>query len=341
MSRFAFVSALVLAAACSADVLAPAVSAATAHGSAMTLAHACAATRVDTRDLLPDEATIIVGIDVAALRRSAWFSDLEAVARAHPDVARALAPVERCGITLASQREIAVALSEHDDAVLVVRADGLGKPATLDCIARELKKTIGVSPWTRRTTGCASVLEVTGGEGQGFSLDEDTVVIASRGWKTRVADRLAGKGASAMTGKLAWAWTRVDVSRTVWFAADVPASAAKGLGPKGAALRHVGGSVDAPAGLHVEVTSGFVDAADAAAAAKEIETQLGQLRLAAPMFGIPSGVADGVSVIAHGTRLDLTAKISEDDLRTLRELLAGPSAAAAPASPAPGSSPRI
>ena len=325
----ALVPTLALLALCSADGLAPPATPRTAW--AHDDAPACPSTSGDARELVPRDAMAIIGIDAAALRGSVFFRDVEAMARAHPAVAMVLTPLESCGVALADHRGLTIGLSPHGEAVVIAVATGLGRAATLRCIGTELRSTLGVAPWTRRSTGCTSVLELAGGKGRGFAIDDDTVVVATRGWASSVGDRVAERGRSAKTGTLSWAWSRVDVSRTVWFAANVPATAARRLGPHAAGLREVGGTVDAPDGLEVHVTGGFGDADEAAAARRAIEAQVHRLRLAAPMFGIPFGVVDGLAVTAHGTRLELTAKISASDLRELRGLLEGNGEASMPA----------
>lgn len=324
--------AFALVAMCSADVLAPS---SIPHAAWADTGPICPSTGSDSRQWVPQGAVAIVGIDAVALRASAWFADLEAVAHAHPTLASILAPVERCGVVLSDVRELTIGMSARDDAVAIVRAAGLGRPATIDCVARELTSTIGAAPWTRRTSGCTSVLRLQGGRGQAFVLDDDTVVIATRGWTASVGDRVAGErrpaGASPeRDGGLAWARRSVDVSRTLWFAANVPASAARSLGIQGAALQRVGGSIELAAGLDVRVTAEFHTAGDATAAARAIEAQLHRLRLAAPMFAIPIGAIDGIAVAAQGPRVDLTVVISEADLRALRSLLEGPGTPGAP-----------
>lgn len=322
----------VLALSCSPDVLVPRPTSRVVHAMSMTPVAACPPTTVAPPALVPHDAAAIIGIDLAALQKSAWFPDLDALAHAHPRLAPVLEAIEACGVGPGDRREVTIGLSAHDDAMMVLRAADLGTPATLDCVAKELKTALGVTPWTRRTTGCTSVLDIAGGEGRGHTLDSDTVVIATRGWIARVDDRVAGRGRSAMTGTLAWARPGLDMTRTVWFATQLSAAQAGRLGTQAAALRQLAGGVDVARGLSLEVTAGFVHATDAADAARELDAELRSIRIAAPMFGLPAGIVDRVTVTARGSRLRVHGAISESDLRALRRLLEGddPGAAVTP-----------
>jgi hypothetical protein len=296
----------------------------------------CAARAGDPRELVPDDAIGLVGLDLAVLRGTEVFKDVEAALRSDPAIHDAFAAAERCGMGPDAWRGLTVGVSATGDMALVVQATGLGKAATLDCLSTEIAAQTGTAPWTRRGATCATTLDFEGGTEQAWTLDDDSLVIATTGWSSAVEARRAGRGASAKRGKLAWAWSRVDATRPLWFAVEVPPVVTASLGGVSTGLRDVGGTTDLTVGVDMAVTAGFDRAAEAKAAETELKSQLAKASVLAPMFGIPTGVLSGVRISARGAQLDLTAKISEADLSTLRALLRDTLGVAAPApSPTP------
>lgn len=287
----------------------------------LSVTRACTPTVVKVaRELLPEDAVAVVGVDVDSLRVSPVFADVEPMLRATPQVALVLASLERCGVGLDVTRAFTLGVSEGGDLLAVVKADRLGTPATLDCVSRRLESAIGMRPWTRRTHRCHTEIQLAGGQGAGVVVDEDTVAIASRGWALAVAGRAAGHGQAAWHGTLAWASAAVDTARSTWMAAAVPSWLVRA---HGAGLRRVGGSLDLRSGLELELGLDFASVAEASRAALELERERRKLQLAAPMFGVPPGVVAGIGVVARATRIDVRVKISAADLRELRRIFVG------------------
>ena len=274
----------------------------------------------DTRELIPSDAMAMAGLDMARLRTTGVFADLETALRADPDAADALAVADKCGVGPSTWEGMTLAASESGDIVLVLQAPGLGRGSTLDCLASEIEAKTGTAPWTRAKATCGSDLSLAGGD-IGWAIDDDRVAFATPGWGKTVAARRTGSGKSARAGKLAWAFGGVDVSKPVWFAVEMP-GALKGsvTGTAAEGVQRVGGSADLAKGLDVDVVAGFDRAAGATAAAKEINAELSKAMLVAPMLGVPVGVLTGLSVRAKGKDLQMSATISQADLDALRDL---------------------
>lgn len=286
---------------------------------AMTVAPTCARLS-DTRELIPSDAMGMVGLDMARLRTTGVFSDIEAALRADPNGADALAVADKCGVGPSNWDGVTMATTDGGDIVVVLEAPGLGRGSTLDCLSAEIVAKTGTAPWTRKTASCGSDLSMAGGD-FGWAIDDDRIAFATPGWGKTVAQRRVGRGKSARSGKLKWAFGSVDTSKPVWFAVDVP-SVAKGAtsGTPAEGIQRVGGAADLSKGLDVDVVAGFDRASAASAAASEINAQLSKAMLLAPMLGVPTGVLTGLSVRAKGNELRMSATISEADLNALRDL---------------------
>ncbi len=291
------------------------------RGDAAAMVAAPACTRLsDAREIVPSDAMAMAGFDMARLRTTGVFTDLESVLRADPDAADALAVADKCGVGPSTWEAMTMAASDSGDIVLVLEAPGLGRGATLDCLSSEIEAKTGAAPWTRTKATCGSDLSLVGGD-IGWAIDDDRIAFATPGWGKAVAARRTGSGKSVRAGRLAWAFGSVDVSKPVWFAVDVPgALKASVTGTSAEGVQRVGGAADLTKGLDVDVVAGFDRPAEASAAAKEINAELGKAMLVAPMLGVPVGVLSGLSVKAKGKELQMSAAISEADLDALRDL---------------------
>jgi hypothetical protein len=289
------------------------------------------------RELLPDaEIMGAVEVDVEHLRRGKLFPELEKLLAA--EGAEVLDAMNECGVPLAKVEGLVAAFSDSDDMMMGVRAKGLGEPATLDCLASKIEKSTGKAPWKRVTGTCETTLEVDGGDAKGFVVGHDMVVLASKSLEEAMGRRVAGKDRSALDGRLAWARKEVDMGNTAWMAANVPASASAGLPASMAGLSRMGMSIDATKGLGLRVGAGFASAAEAKAAAKEVESQLVQVKAMLPLLGLPSSVGETIDVSSKGSVLKLGMFLQLSDIDALRKEMMGASGGgSAPPSPPPPS----
>lgn len=274
------------------------------------------------RELLPDaELTGALEIDVDHLRRGKLFPELEKLLAAEkPEVLTAMA---ECGVPLAKLEGLVLGFSETNDMVFGVRAEGLGDATTLDCLAGKYEKLEGKPPWKRVTGTCETTLEVDDGDGKGFVVGRDMVVLASKSLEASMSRRVAGKDRSALDGRLGWARKEVEMGSTGWVAINVSPSVASSMGASMTGLSRVGMSFDATKGLGLRVGAGFSSSAEAKAAAKELEAQLVQVKVMLPMLGLPASVGDTIEVGTKGTVLRLAMFLQLSDLEALHKLATG------------------
>ncbi len=307
-----------------------------AQASAYAVAPTCGPASVSSlRELLPDvEILGAMELDVSHLRRGALFPEAERLLVSQ--ASDALAAMDACGVSLSKVEGVIVGFSDDDDIVMGVRAKGIGEPATLDCLAGKIEKSTGKAPWKRVTVGCETTLEMPDADGKGFAAGHDMVVLASKSLEAAVGRRVAGKDRSALDGRLAWARTEVDMTSTAWVATNLPKGAGVGLSPSMAGLGHVGMTFDATKGLGVKMGASFSSAAEAKAAAKELESQIVQLKVMLPLLGLPAEVADTFEVGARGRLLRLGMFLRMSDIEALRLAATGgqpPAPAPPPARP--------
>ncbi len=342
-TKFACVLGLTMAAACVPDAeLSPTSAAGPVQANVYLVAPTaptCGPAKVTKlRNVLPNaKITGAMELDVQHLRRGKLFPDIERLIKAEAgDVVTAM---EACGLPLASVRGVVVGFSDDGDIVAGIEATGVGSAGTLDCLSASIEKATGDAPWSRTTKGCTTTLELANKEGKALVVSNDMVVVSTSSLDKELANRVAGKGKSALDGRLAWARSQVDMTTTGWIASNVPSSAASGMGAAMAGLSRVGVSMDASSGLGLKVGAGFSTASAAKAAAAEMRSQVTQLKMMLPMLGLSSAVGDSIEVGTKGSVVKMGMFLSRSDLETMRTALESMSGGGGSSPPPPAPSP--
>ena len=276
--------------------------------------------------LIPEQATIMGGIDVAGLMKTKLYTEHgKAELTKQPGWKEAAESAKACNLDLETAIASVVFGTDGKEGVAaVITGEGIGDEKNLTCIAEKAKeKNNGKVPFTIADDGGKKILKMDDGKGQGFIVDGKTIAFASDPWKAAVKDLIDGKGKSATDGPNKDIFARADQSKHIWAAGVLPAdlaSAGKGVGvdPKDAS-----GSFDFSDGLAVKATVTVASAEQAEAAKKKADEGIGALKGLAPMLGLPPKVADSISVTAKGAQISVEASITNDDIKTLKEKAGG------------------
>jgi len=298
-------------------------------------APSCGPAKVSTLlEVLPDEKIIgALEVDLNHLRRSPLFTEIEGLLAA--EAADVLGAMKECGVPLSKVDGIIFGFSEDEDVVLAAKAKGLGDPSTLDCLAKKIEKASGESPWSRVTHGCSTTLKITDGESKGFVVGRDIVVFASKSLETSVERRVQGNGKSALDGRLSWVRREVDTSTSAWMAVNLSPTMAAGMSSSMAGVTRVGLDIDASKGLGLSMGAGFGRASQAKAAAKELESQIGQVKAMLPLVGLPSTVGDSIAISSKGNFLRLGMFLAPSDVDALRKAIEGATGGGSTSTPTP------
>lgn len=325
---------LVLAGACTPGELEHVSSPRSQQANLYVTAPTCGPVKVRSlRAVLPDDGLRgAMEVDARALLRSPLFRDHKALLEA--EAKDFLDGMKACGVPLSKVDRVAAGFTMGDDVVLGVQARGLAEAKTLDCLAHERQKSTGTPAWSRTTAGCATTLELDGGDAKGFAVGRDMLVVASKSLAPAVQRRIDGKDKALLDGRLRWARREVDLGATAWVAGNLPPALASGMGSM-SGMEHVGMSIDATKGLGLKVTMGFASTPDAKAAKTELSGLVGQARLMLPMAGLPSSVADTITLGSTGRIVSVGLFLSPGEVESLSKALAG---SIGPASPAPSAS---
>jgi hypothetical protein len=305
------------------------------QASAYWVAPTCGPAKVGAvRELLPDGPLVgAMEVDMQGLQRSALFRDNKSALTA--ELSDVLDGMKACGVPLSKVERVTAGFSMSDDVVLGVKARGLATGKTLDCLSRKIESKSGTRPWTRTTSGCVTTLDIDGGDAKGFAVGRDMLVVASKSVADEVQRRIDGKDKSVLDGKLSWARREVDMGATAWVATNVPAGLSAGLSSSMSGMSHVGMSMDTTKGVGLEASVGFASSKNAKAAEAELSTMVVQARAMMPLVGLPSSVADTITLSSSGAVVKMGVSLSDSDVEALRRALDPSSGGSSGGSPPP------
>lgn len=124
----------------------------------LALLASCPTLPATSLELVPQTATLAVGGDVDRIVGTAIGQALVHGLEADLQVGEALAILGECGVALEHVDEVWLARDAGEGRLLFARADALGQPGTLACVATELRaRDHGRDPWTAQTGDCTTL----------------------------------------------------------------------------------------------------------------------------------------------------------------------------------------
>lgn len=284
---------------------------------------ACKGGAGDAAKYIPESATIVGGMNLAAVQDSQSWKDNKDQLTA--DGKEVLEAMEGCNLGLDKWKSVVFGVdpsNAQEKMAAVIVADGIGKKENIDCAAGKIKEKAGEDPWTAEEDG--KVLKMSDGGVVAYVVNDSTIAIAGKGWAEDVKKLTKGEGKSAFDGSLKEVIGRTDTGKHIWFAGLVPDSAkgmAKLPGAEMPEPKDVAGWMDVGSGLEVFLAVGFASGDDATKAKDAGEATWGGFKGMAGQFGVPQGVVDSVKFDTSGSAATLTAKASNEDLKAIEAKL--------------------
>ena len=269
--------------------------------------------------LIPEQATILVGIDVGGLTKTKLYTDNKAMMEAAPEAKEMMEAAKGCNLDLEKMGSIIIGTDAKEpkpNVTVVISGEGVVDEKNLTCIAEKAKEKSGKAPFTVE----GKELKMEGDDGVGYIVDAKTVVIATKDWATATKDLVDGKGKSAADGPNKDLFGRADQSKHIWFAGLLPEAAASQLkGSPAEGLKNVSGAFDLSDGVSFSVAAGTESADKAKALKEQAEQQFGMVKGMAGLFGIPQGVVDSVKFDVSGDAISVSAKVTTEEIKSIQE----------------------
>jgi len=271
--------------------------------------------------LIPEQATIMGGIDVAGLMKTKHYTDNKGMLESQKDWTEMSAAAKACNLD--PEKALSSILFGTDgkaNFAAVITGEGLGDEKNLTCIADKAKeKNGGKTPFTIADDGGKKVLRMEGGDGTGFIVDGKTVVFASKSWEGAVKELIDGKGKPAVDGPNKAVFSRADQSKHIWAAGLIPAEAAGMAKGMGAEPKDFSISLDLADGMAFAAAVGLASADQATALKKKADEGLAAIKGLAPMIGIPAKALETLKIDAKDATISVSASMSHDDVKQLQE----------------------
>ena len=285
---------------------------------ALTLA-ACTAKSNPTGDqLIPADATLLVGADVAGILSSEIFGLFKPKLAKQVDELAWLDLLRDCGVDPIQHRLTLVAGSDGvDEAAAVFTGDGLGDATKIQCIGDKFNEQRRGNPMFvlhDRTAGPppAGQLAVA------MVIDPRTVVFTSPGWAAPVHDLTLGKGRAAMDGPSRALFDRAARTAHLWSAGKIPAKvAADARGGLPAEPREIYAAIDLSAGLGVRVDIGFGGPEQAAPVRSSVETTAPMIKSLGPMIGLAPKTIESIKLEMKGDEVHFEMLLAVADALAL------------------------
>ena len=271
--------------------------------------------------LIPEQATIMGGIDVAGLMKTKHYTDNKGMLEKQREWTEMSAAAKACNLD--PEKALSSILFGTDgkaNFAAVITGEGLGDEKNLTCIADKAKeKNGGKTPFTIADDGGKKVLRMDGGDGTGFIVDGKTVLFVSKSWEGAVKELMDGKGKAAIDGPNKAVFARADQSKHIWAAGLIPAEAAGMAKGMGAEPKDFSISLDLADGMAFAAAVGLASADQATALKKKADEGLAMVKGIAPMMGIPAKALETLKIDAKDATISVSASMSHDDVKQLQD----------------------
>jgi hypothetical protein len=301
--------------------------------------------------LIPEQATIMVGIDVGGLMKTKLYTENKAELEKQSEYKELAEAAKGCNLDPEKAlSSVLIGTDGKNNVAAVLTGEGIGDDKNLTCIADvAAKKNGGKAPFTVVDEGGKKVLKMEKGDGTGWVIDGKTVVFATKSWEGAVKELIDGKGKAAVDGPNKDLFARADQSKHIWAAGLVPAEAAAGAKGMGADVKDFSMSLDLTDGLALKATTGLANADQAKELKKKADEGLPMLKAMGPMMGVPPKALETLKIDQKDNQISVEAAITNDEIKQLKDkagaLLGGglgggrEMAIEAPSSPPPAAPP--
>jgi hypothetical protein len=261
---------------------------------------------------LPAEATLVAGIDVAALRKTEVFAVLYPKLLELSEVAEVVAAMKTtCKLDLpAVVQSVVFSADDERDGALYVALAGVDKARLSSCLQQLAQKLDAAAKVTVKHDG--NVTTVSDGESSRFFgwVGKDVVVMPVRSDdKAALLKWVGGKGAFAKS-KPGKSIAKVNPSAALWVVGDKTQEIQPGITMKGgyATVALARGKLDA------DVHAVLADAAQAQALASGTQRQLDEARGAPILPPAIATVLKAITIAAAGDEVAIKASVADADL---------------------------
>ena len=246
-------------------------------------------------DLLPGEATVVAGVDVAGLRKTPHYDLLSAMDFSWGG----LAALPSCGDPPELTRILGASRTgiPADPAVIIVEGAGVGAAERRSCLSRAGLQLVEPDAKDAPDHGWSAII-----------LSDDTLVLAYPGaWAEAVLERRRGHGPAVTEGALGKGLEHTDLGQHAWVVGVPPESSAQTLRSElGYVPSFLSLTANLAANLVLEV---HIAAPEPEVASDRLDERWDEWRPRARERGVPSSVVNSVSIRATDDTVLVRAQV--------------------------------
>ena len=277
---------------------------------------ACKAGRGKLEELVPDGATGLVSVDAQAIVKSDLYARARLLLEQNPEAKAQLEGLKTdCGLDMESVQNYVVGFDAvGQNVVAAIRMPNIGKKSAIDCGIGKLPKDDDVKLVVSEAEGRVA-LDMDDGKVKGWALDDDTLVIVTKGWVEAVQQRVKGEGKAAVDNYLKDAVALADRERHIWFAGEMPTIVAPFIEDTPAkGLLRVAGGLNVTTDFDVVVAAAFVDEATAKTAKDTVQGLVDAGKAVAIERGVPKAAVDSLVFEQEAAIVRVKAKVPVAEL---------------------------
>lgn len=274
--------------------------------------------RAKLEGLVPDGATVVVSFEMQPLAKSAGYGKLFSAAKdTDPKVEAAVTKLtEACELDSMKIEHLVLGFDALSQGVMAaVVMPNIGKVDSLKCVNDLVKELKGEDVFAFSVEDGRTKLEIDGGKTVAWAVNDNTLVLSTKGWASAVKQRINDEGKAAVDSYLKDAVGLTDRSAHIWIAGEIPPLAKPFLADTpGEGLQRAAMSMGVGDELGVTWSVVFAEESQATALKKQAEEQVAATKPAAIEAGIPAEAFDSFELTVDGSTLSGKVKVPFTDL---------------------------
>lgn len=280
-------------------------------------ADACDGGHISALAFVPGNATMVIGLDVAALSRHPEYTSRRAIIETG-EFGRWIAAAGECGLGREHWHTVTFASdpSGSDRGTAVIRVSGIGDRGRLQCMRNRLADKEGKAPFDL-VEGTKRLELSLSDEGRAWAVDPCTLVVATKTAVESTRTRLEGSGPPLLAGPISTVVARAGDHHHVWFALSSPQTATMLPG-----MIDWSSSLDLHGGFAFSTMVQFNDAQAAASATTQTKQTIDAFRSMATS-AVPVRVLDTIVVGSTDRFMAITVRGDGRELTSIVDGIIG------------------
>lgn len=272
---------------------------------------------VEASALVPEGASLVVGFELSALRKSPLGTVLAGSLAQDPDTKALFDGFESCDVDLDHLRALVAGSFTSDTYMAVIESPGLGEESVVRCIETEIGKATGESSGIImfETKGDVRITPQEGG-GHLIILNKNAIVIADAPWDDEVLAAIESIDKRNTEGTMAGLMKDAGRGSDVWMAATVGPTERSEFAdiPGSGTLDSVLMKFGLGDGVKLDASFAFSAESDAGEFRTAVPALIDMAKPELPNAGMPADLLDSLEFGGEGNSVTASWSVKADAL---------------------------